>query len=172
MKNLAGILLVLSLFLFCGSVSGQSTPHETLLDHMTGKWVLRGTIAGQKTVHDVNIQWVLGRGYLQIREVSRELDKGGHPQYEAIVYLCLEQPSGEYACLWLDNTGNGGLKSQAIGRAKPKDDRIELLFQMSDNSRFFTTFAYNKDSQSWQWLMDGEEKGVKQPFARLEMTRK
>lgn len=39
-------------------------------------------------------------------------------------------------------------------------------------SLFHTTFAYNKESDSWEWRMDGEENGTLRPFARVKLTRK
>jgi len=92
--------------------------------------------------------------------------------YEAIVFICWEQKLNEYSCLWLDNTGNGGLSNQAIGHAKSNGDNIEFLFKGIDGSLFHTTFAYIKNTDTWKWLMDGEENGKLQPFARVKLTRK
>jgi hypothetical protein len=91
--------------------------------------------------------------------------------YEAIVFIGWDQSTGQYACLWLDSTGGGGLSAQAIGYAKPSGDEIAFLFKGSDGSIFHTTFVYNKDGDSWQWIMDGEEDGKLQPFARVSLTR-
>lgn len=32
-------------------------------------------------------------------------------------------------------------------------------------------FAYRKDTDAWQWLMDGEGGGEQQPFARLALRK-
>jgi hypothetical protein len=155
------------------SVSARpSTFQDPLLDHLTGKWVLRGTIAGRKTTHDIVAEWVLGHQYVRLHEISREKDAKGQPEYEAIVFIGWDQPSSQYACLWLDSTGGGGLMGQAIGHAKRGGDEIAFLFKAGDGSLFHTTFAYTKSTDSWQWLMDGEEKGKLQPFARVKLTRK
>ena len=99
-----------------------STWQDPLLDHMTGKWILRGTIDGKQTTHDVVVEWVLGHQYIRLHEVSREKQASGQPAYEAIVFVGWDQPSSQYACLWLDSTGGGGLKGQAIGHAKRRGD--------------------------------------------------
>ena len=78
---------------------------------------------------------------------------------------------GQYSCLWLDNTGGGGLVGQAIAHAKRESDKIAFLFKGADGSLFHTTFVYDRKADTWQWLMDGEEKGKRQPFARLAMNR-
>jgi hypothetical protein len=162
------LLIVLAPFF----VSAQTTPvNDSLLNRMAGKWVLSGTIGGQETTHDITVEWVLGHQYVEMKEVSRE-KTNGKPSYEALVYITLEQPANQYACLWLDNTGNGGLSAQAIGRAKPNGDKLEFLFKGSDGSNFHTTFIYDRTTDTWQWQMDSEENGKLLPFARVKLTRK
>src|SRR5262245_62751485 len=97
--------------------SQQITPADSLLNKMTGKWVLRGTIAGQETTHDIDTKRVLNGQYVQLQEVSREKDKKGNPLYQAVVYICWQEDKKQYFCLWLDNTSNEGISNQVIGRA-------------------------------------------------------
>jgi hypothetical protein len=75
-------------FLAGAMAFGQSqTSTGSLLAHMTGKWVMQGTIEGQKTTHGVEADWVLGREYIRLHEVSREKNPDGSPAYEAIVMI-------------------------------------------------------------------------------------
>lgn len=150
----------------------QPTLKDSLLDHMTGKWMLQGTIAGKETTHDIVTEWVLRHQYVQFHEVSRDENANGEAMYEAIVFIGWDQLSSQYACLWLDVTGGGGLSAQAIGHAKRSGDKIAFLFKGSDGSLFHTTFLYDRGSDTWQWLMDGEENGKLQSFARVKLTRK
>jgi hypothetical protein len=150
----------------------QATTQDSLLDHMVGKWVLQGIIAGKETTHDIITEWVLGHQYVQIKEVSREKDVNGKPIYEAIVFICWEQKLNRYSCLWLDNTGNGGLSNKAVGHAKANSDKIGLLFKDTDGSLFHTTFAYNRNTDTWQWFMDNEVNGKLQPFALVKLIRR
>jgi len=163
------LLFVLAPF---SALAQQTTSQDSLLNQLTGKWVLHGTIDGNETTHDIVTEWVLDHEYLQMKEVSREKDSNGKSIYDAIVFICWEQKLNQYSCLWLDNTGNGGLSTQAIGHAKANGDRIELLFKGADGSLFHTTFGYNKETDSWQWLMDAEVNGKLIPFARVKLTRK
>jgi hypothetical protein len=170
MKNLIISMILLTAW---GTVSAQPfTPQDSLLDRLAGKWVLRGTIGGKETTHDITAGWVLEHQYMQIKEVSREKDKNGRPEYTAIVYLCWEQKINQYSCLWLDNTGNGGLSQAAIGHAGPNGDTIALLFKGGDGSQFYNTFSFDRKADSWQWAMDGEANGNRQPFARVKLTKK
>jgi hypothetical protein len=168
------ILKILSLILLASfsASAQQATFQDSLLDRFVGTWVLQGTIDAKATTHDVVAEWVLGHQYLRFHEVSREKNAQGQAEYEAIVFIGWDQPSSQYACLWLDTTGGGGLTGQAIGHAKRGGDKIAFLFKGADGSLFHTTFAYEKSSDTWQWLMDGEEGGKLQPFARVKLTRK
>ncbi len=166
-------MVLFSVFLFFRSAEARQTPlKDSLLDRMVGKWVLQGTIAGQQTTHDVEFAWVLAHQYLQIHEVSQEKNTDETPAYEAIVYIGWDQATNQYDCLWLDVTGGGGLTGQGIGHARKDGDKLEFLFKSPDGSLFHTTFAYERSNDTWQWLMDGEEKGTLQPFARVKLTRK
>jgi len=171
MKKIARLVSILFLLFPLTVKAQQPAQPDSLLNRLTGKWILTGTIEGKSTVHDVSVKRVLGGQYIELTETSREVDQKGSPQYEAIVYLCWEEPKKQYSCLWLDNTGNGGLSNGIVGRAGFDGDKIELVFKYNDNVQFHTTFAYNGKTGTWQWLMDGVEKGKTQPFARLSMTR-
>jgi hypothetical protein len=155
------------------SASAQApTFQDPLLDHLTGKWVLQGTIAGRETTHDIVAEWVLGHEYVRLHEVSREKNAQGQAAYEAIVFIGWDASSSQYACLWLDTTGGGGLSAQGIAHGKRSGDEIKFLFKGGDGSLFHTTFAYSKGTDAWQWIMDGEEGGKLQPFARVTLTKK
>lgn len=153
------------------AVNAQTTHPDSLLNKLTGNWVLNGTIAGQTTVHDISARRVLNGLYVQLTEVSREKDPQGNPAYEAIVYFCWEEPKKQYSCHWLDNTSNEGISNKVIGEAKQNGDKIEWVFTYNDGTKFYNTFLYDKETDTWRWNMDGEEKGKSVPFARVKLTR-
>jgi hypothetical protein len=62
----------LGLVLSAHALPAQTLPPDSLFDRLVGNWVLRGTIARQQTTHDVTFEWMLGRSYVQMHEVSRE----------------------------------------------------------------------------------------------------
>ena len=171
MTRTARIFALLLLAALPASAQSQPT-QDPLLDRLIGHWVLRGTIGGSETTHDVTFEWVLGHQYVRLHEVSREKDQKGQPAYEAMVFIGRDEPSGRYACLWLDSTGGGGLSARAIGYADRAGDELAFLFKIADGSSFHTTFKYSKIADTWQWVMDGEEGGKLQPFARVTLTRK
>ncbi len=139
-----------------------------LLDHLAGRWVLQGTIAKKQTTHDVDADWVLAHHYLRIREVSRELNPDGTPQYEAAVYVGWDEPAAQYTCAWLD-VYSGSFMS--IGAGKRSGDTIPFVFKDREPGEGFrTTFVYHPAADTWDWAMDNDRKGILTPFARLTLT--
>ena len=70
-------------------------------------------------------------------------------------------------------TGCTSLSSQAIGYAKRLGDEIPFVFSDSGGSiSFRNTFAYDKSTDSWAWLMDNIQNGKPVPFGRVKLTRK
>jgi hypothetical protein len=155
-----------------GQASPPARPSPPLFDRLVGRWVLAGTIDGKQTTHDVDAELVLNRGYVRLHEVSREKDKTGAPQYEAIVFISVDAKTGEYACLWLDNTSNAGLTNGGVGRGMPSGNSIPFLIRLTSGEVFHTTFIYSPPSDSWRWELDGETNGVRDPFARVTLTRR
>jgi len=164
------ILIFITLTPFYGFAQ-QATVPDSLLESITGKWLLQGTIEGKETTHDVVTEWVLDHQYLQIKEVDKEKGVNGKPVYEALVYITHNPALNSYSCLWLDNTGNGGLSGEAIGHATGNGDKLEFVFNGPGTGSFHTTFVYDKITDSWQWIMNAEMNGKLQPFANLKLTR-
>lgn len=169
---LATLLVLAGVSVAFAQGAQTSRPPTELLERLTGSWILEGTIDGNKTTHDIVASWVLNGQYVQLHEVSREKDAQGRPAYEAFVYITWEPSRGEYSCLWLDSTSNAGLSNGVLGRAKPSGDTLRLLFKYGDGSTFHTTFFYDRKAGTWQWQMDGEEKGKLVPFARVTLRHK
>lgn len=165
-------VVVAALLLVVGAAAGAQSANapDPLLNHLVGKWVLRGAMAGKSTVHDVTCQWVLGKEYVQVHEVSREKTASGSPAYEAIVYIGRDS-TGEYAALWLDNTAYGAFAPAGTGHAKAAGDSIPFVFGNTPAERFHNTFIYDRARDTWQWHLDNDSAGVRKPFARVTLTR-
>ena len=104
-KKLFKTILILLFISPVATKSQQATPPDSLLNKLTGEWILEGTIEGKETVHDVDVKRVLNGQYIQLNEVSREKGEKGNPLYEAIIYIYWQEAKQQYACLWLDNNG-------------------------------------------------------------------
>ena len=114
---------------------------------------------------------MLGREYVRMHEVSRERAPNGKPAYEAIVLFGRDPRTGEYACLWMDNTATSAFDPAGTGRGMVAGDSIPFLFHYTATTSFHTTFVYNAATDSWQWHMDNDSAGVRRPFARVTLTR-
>ena len=153
-------------------LAAQDLAPDSLFDRLIGRWVLTGTIARRQTTHDVTFQWMLGREYVQMHEVSRERAADGSPVYEAVVLFGRDPGSGAYACLWMDNTAAGAFAEAGIGRGSVAGDSIPFLFRYTATTSFHTTFVYDGPTDTWQWHMDNDSAGVHRPFARVSLARR
>jgi hypothetical protein len=166
------IVPVLLIFMLIATPLAAQLPADSLFDRLVGTWVLRGTIARRATTHDVTFDWMLGREYVRMHEVSRERAPDGTPAYEAVVLFGRDPRSGEYACLWLDNTGASAFDPAGTGRGRVEGDSIPFLFRYTATDLFHTTFVYSRAADSWEWHMDNDSSGVRRPFARVTLTRR
>jgi hypothetical protein len=165
------VRLSILLMLAAAPMAAQSLPADSLFDRLIGHWVLRGTISKQSTTHDVMFEWMLGREYVRMHEVSRERAPNGKPAYEAIVLFGRDPRTGEYACLWMDDTATSAFDPAGTGRGMVAGDSIPFVFHYTATTSFHTTFVYNAAMDSWQWHMDNDSAGVRRPFARVTLTR-
>jgi hypothetical protein len=171
-KQTGLVILVFTLAgVCCAQQPAAMNAQVQLLDHLAGNWVLQGTIAGKTTTHDVQAEWVLNREYLRLHEVSREKDAAGRPSYEAIVFISWDEKAQEYACLWLDSTGGGGLSAQGIGHAKKSGDSIPFVFAIAPSVSLRTTFTFDGGTDTWKWLIDDESNGKNERFADVKLSR-
>ena len=173
-RNLAKICFCCAALLLASLCHAQKPATDSpveLLAHLKGRWVLRGTIAGKQTTHDVEADWVLKQEYLRLHEVSREKDTKGDPAYEAIVFIGWDEKAQEYACLWLDSTVGGGLSAQGIAHGKHSGDSIPFLFALSSSDAIRNTFVYDRNSDTWKWLIDNETSGKTTRFADVTLSR-
>ena len=71
--------------------------------------------------------------------------------------------------------GNSTLRRRnlfrGIGHAKPSGDTLTFVFDMGEGGIFHTTFVYDRDTDSWKWLMEMENDGKRTPFARVALKR-
>src|SRR5271167_1924126 len=167
MKKLA---LLATLFAALTAPAQQAPVNSPLLDHLAGKWLLQGTVGKQAVTHDFDAEWVLQHYYLRFNEVSREKNDKHDPQYEATVFIGWNEKTRQYACVWLDVYG--GLTTESIGRAKPKEDQLAFVFTDEHGETSFTnTFIYDPKTNTWENQLDNVVKGVAKPFARFKLTK-
>jgi len=163
--------VLLAIILTALPVMPQEAPvNSTLLNHLAGKWVLQGTVGKQPETHDFDAEWVLQHHYLRFREVSRDKNDKGEPNYEATVFVGWNEKTKQYACVWLDVYG--GATTESIGLATPKENVLAFIFKNERSEPTFSnTFLYDPKTDTWEDLLDNIVKGQAKPFARFRLTR-
>ena len=177
LSTLLGSTLVLALSFLCSpSASAQEAAvpeHEALMDDMVGEWLMTGTVAGERVTHDVHAEWILGRRYVRIHEVSRERDEHGGLAYEAWLDVAWDAENAEYVVMWLDNTATTNFAEAGVGHGKPDGDQIPFVWGLADGSGIRNTFAYDREGGTWSWAIDNvSDSGRTAMFARLHLERK
>lgn len=147
--------------------------HESLMERMTGDWVMQGTIHNAAVTNDVYVDRILNRQYVRIHQIAREKDAAGEPTYEAWIHIAWDQKNEEYVVMWLDNTGVTNFSADGVGHGKPDGDQIPFIWKLADGSGIHNTFAYERASDTWSWKIDNLDKsGKSSPFARVTLKRK
>ena len=167
-------LTLMSLFYPMSHAQSPASPSPaTLMDKMTGEWVMTGIIGKQQVTHDVYVDWILKRQYIRIHDISREKDVDGKSAYEAWIHIAWDKENAEYVVMWLDNTGTTNFAAEGVGHGKPDGDRIPFVWKFADGSGIHNTFAYDRPSDTWSWTIDNVDRSEKlSPFARVTLKRK
>lgn len=163
-------LLTFAILVVSFAAAQRPPVNSSILDHLTGEWVLEGTIAGRPATHDIASEWVANHQYLRLHEVSREKSADGKPKYDAFIHIGWSEQKKGYTIIWLDNFW--GIDPESIGTAAPKEN--ELLFLWKDEKGavdFSNDFLYDPKSDSWRWTMDNVVNGTKKPFGTVMLTR-
>ncbi|MCA9191349.1 MAG: hypothetical protein KDB03_06300 [Planctomycetales bacterium] len=175
--GLLGLIVALvSTSLFSSICHAQGTKQEeqqSLIDRLTGDWVMTGTIGEEQVTHDVYVDRILKRQYIRIHDISRSKDSDGDPAYEAWIHIAWDNENAEYAVMWLDSTGTTNFAPEGVGHGKPDGDRIPFVWKSADGSGIHNTFAYDRKDDSWSWTIDNVNKSQDtSPFARVKLNRK
>lgn len=163
--------LFLPLLLAAAAPTAAQQPplQDSLLDRMSGAWVIAGTIAGRQTIHDLSASWDLDHHYLHLHEVSRERDRAGRPGYEAQVYIGWNPAQARYGCVWLDIFG--GLTTESVGMAPRAGDRLAFAFERDGQVTLRNLMVWHADSRTWDWTIVNVDHGRETIFATLVLRR-
>lgn len=128
------------------SLDGPQRPfQDSLVDHLSGDWIMSGTVGRRAVTYRVHAEWVLNHQFLRIamRDTART------PEYEAHVYLGRDNTSERYVAHWLDVFG--GRWSETPGYGTRAGNAIEFVFEYPDGP-FRTTFTWD-GANGWSVLM-------------------
>src|ERR1700686_135526 len=120
------LVILLMIFAAVTLMAQQAPVNSPLLDHLAGNWLLQGTVGKQPVTHGLDAEWVLQHHYLRFREVSREKNDKGEPQYDSTVFIAWNEKTKQYACVCLDVYGRS--TSESTGLATPKANELAFVF--------------------------------------------
>jgi hypothetical protein len=165
-------VLALAVFILLRSpLPAQMSPEWTddLVDHMVGSWKITGQVLGHEAHHEVQAEWVLNHQFLRVHEkTAADAPKTEHP-YEAIWFLGYDSVSDRYVLHLMDIFG--GRFSETLGYGIRDGNQIRFVFEYPDGP-FHTTFRWNSETGTWDWLMKQKDKtGKWTPFSDLKLTR-
>lgn len=164
------LLIVATMFSALIATAQQAPTNSPLLDHLAGKWLMEGNVGKQSVTHDFDAEWVLQHHYLRFHEVSRDKNDKGESQYDATVFIGWNEKTKQYACVWLDVYG--GLTSESIGVATPKENELDFVFMNEQGEKSFTnSFVYDPKTNTWKNRLDNVVKGEAKPFARFKLRK-
>ena len=73
---------------------------------------------------------------------------------------------------WVLRAGANAFDPAGIGRGNVVGDSVPFLFRYTATTSFHNTFVYSRAADSWQWHLDNDSLGARQPFARVTLTRR
>jgi hypothetical protein len=164
--------LALAVFVLLQSpLAAQNSPEWTddLVEHMAGSWKITGQVLGHEAHHEVRAEWVLNHQFLRIHEkTAADAPKSEQP-YEAIWFLGYDSVGERYVLHLMDIFG--GRFSETLGYGIRDSNQIRFVFEYPDGP-FHTTFRWNPETGTWNWLMKQKDKtGKWTPFSELKLTR-
>ncbi len=166
------LLWALSCALVLPIVSAAQAPAEwqgRLADRMAGERKLKGQVMGQLAHPDVHADSILNHQFLRIHEKTSADAPNTERPYEAFWFLGYDSVSKRYVVHLLDVFG--ALYSETLGQGIREGDEIRFVFEYPDGP-FHTTFRWNPEKLTWQWLMEQKDKNGKwASFADLKLTK-
>jgi hypothetical protein len=162
----------LPLFLLALSLPLAAQPpaewQDGLVNHLAGCWKLEGKVVGNDAHHDVRADWVLNRQFLRIQEKTAANALATERPYDSIWYLGYDPISERYVLHLMDTFG--ARFSETLGYGTRDGNQIRFVFEYPDGP-FHTTYLWNAEANTWQWLMEQKNKDGKWvPFADLRLT--
>jgi hypothetical protein len=165
------LLTMTAVPLLAVSLAAQTTTEwrDPLVDRMAGTWKLEGQVMGREAHHEVRAEWVLSHQFLRIQEKTAAGAPNTERAYEACWFLGYDPISERYVLHLMDVFG--ARYSETLGYGTREGNQIRFVFEYPDGP-FHTTYQWNPEKDTWQWLMEQKDKNGKWvPFADLKLMR-
>jgi hypothetical protein len=144
---------------------GQTQPRG-LLNHLQGKWNMKGTVMEQPVEYSAEGAWVLHDQFLSFHMK----DVAVPPAYEANLCIGIDSSKNQYVAHWLDSFGGAG--ARVVGLGPLSTEKIEIAYPYPQG-RFRNLFRYYSKKDQWTLVIESEDTdGHWSLFAQYNITRK
>ncbi len=166
----AGLLVALGLAVSTAAAIPKTSPaSDDLLDHLTGRWVLRGSMGEIELHQQVEAEWVVQGHYLRMHLIDAGSPAEGQVPYEAVYMLGYDEGAGDYLFHLFDTFG--AAYTRTIGVGTRTGDSIRFLFDYP-GGLFANTFVRHQGEDRWEMVLEQQDDdGTWTRFATKTLTR-
>src|SRR4029077_4249172 len=123
-------------------------------DNFVGDWSVTRKIGNGRTIERI----VRGDRLMKPKFIQLQYGAGEKaPEYEAIVFIGVDDATKSYVCHWVDVFG-GRYSGVGRGRLDPNLAGIEFRFDSKEGS-LTNKFDFDSETKSWTSLIRQEENG-------------
>lgn len=143
--------------------AGEARP--ALLRALDGSWRMSGDVQGERVTYTMSAVPALQGNFTEMRMKDVQVPA----QYEAVVFIGVDQASQTVIAHWMDSFGPK--YSIPHGTGQISGNRIQLLFPYKSGN-FRNTMTYNADSATWTFVLESAQAdGSWKHFARYDVKR-
>jgi hypothetical protein len=160
------LLLILSLLLRVDAGPPPSL-QDPFLNNLVGDWQVERKIRSNRVVQtSVHCEWVLQHHFIEFHYGAGD----AAPEYEAFVYIGLDDAAKNYVCHWMDVFG---ATYSALGYGKIDSSLVALEFRfLPKDGELTNKFTFDPKAKTWTSLIRQVEKGEWVTFAEEKWTKK
>jgi hypothetical protein len=142
---------------------------DDLLDHLVGKWNVRGTTHNTPTAQTLEVDWVLNHQFLRIYQKTSESEFGGSVPYEAMLMVGYDATSKNYILHLMNMRGGQFARGVAFGRRTGNEISFayyDIVPPAANNaaptvadaaSRPGVRFTWEPDAKTWHIVFGSQD---------------
>ena len=157
----------LLLLLLVGAQAQPPPLQDPFLDNFVGDWRVERNM-GKRGVKQTSVhcEWTLNHQFIQFHYGAAD----AKPEYEAFVFIGLDNGAKSYVCHWVDVFG---ATYSALGSGKLDDKLLSIEFRfLPKDGELTNKFTFDPKTKTWTSLIRQTEKGEWKTFAEEKWTKK
>ena len=162
---LAILFLVPPLTARAQEITLREDPRPPLLKQLDGEWLMKGDVLGKQVAYQLVAGPTLRARFTELHM----RDTAQPPQYEARVFIGIDEESGDVIVHWMDDFG--ARYSIPHGTGRIDGSILQFTFPYADGP-FRDTFEFDQRNGTWHFRIEsGQPDGSWKHFARYEIRR-